>query len=224
MTPTSPTPSCCGRAESRSSSPSTSGSSSERTVLVRRKARGRHPELAAGEHRVFVRRFEPFAPASRAAAGAAKRRERLLGGDECVAVTSLVEVRLRLEVEARERAAGLFARLLGRGEEDPLACAGDGDVEEAALLFECAPRAFGLVMRPAREVVTVEERVLGAGERGEASLDEVADDDRVPLDALRLVDGEERDRVGGKWSRGQPVLRVELARAERVREGSGIAV
>ena len=148
------------------------------------------------------------APAGRAAARAPQGCERLGGRDRLAALAALAEELLRFQVEARERAAGLLARLLG----GRISTAGRAsrDVEEAPLLLERASSARDLVGVRLPEGRAVEERVLRARERREPALDEVADEDRVPLEPLRLVHGEERDGIRRR-RRGQPVLELELS-------------
>jgi hypothetical protein len=107
----------------------------------------------------------------------------------------LVEERLRLEVEAGERPPRLLARFLRGGEEDVRAGARERDVEEPPLLFECPACLLGLVNHASTEQLAVEEGVLGAREGWEATFDEVADEDGVPLEPLRLVHGQEGDGV-----------------------------
>ena len=191
----------------------------QRAVLVRREARGGRPEAAGRQHRVRVRRLDAVAPAggpppARRSAASASAAE-----TKSVALAALAEERLRLQVEARERAAGLLARLLRRGQDEPRAGARQRDVEEAALLLERAagaraPRRAGA----SREVLAVEERVLRARERREPALDEVADEDRVPLEPLRLVHGQERDGVRPAAARRAATRR---ARARRSRNAVG---
>ena len=195
----------------------TGAGSSRRARGASRRSRARR----SGSIGFVVRRLGAVAPARRAAAGAAQRGERLLGGDEAVALAAGVEVALRLEVEARERAAGLLARLLGRGQVEARARTRERDVEEAPLLLERAAGALGLVERPAREARrgrrarTASGRARGSGpRRGRRRRRRPT---RAPSPGGRSA---ARPRPSGSGRRGQPVL---VGRARPLRKASGNA-
>ena len=188
----------------------------ERAVLVRREREAdvRRPPVGSIAFAFVVSTTVAPAggppPARRRAASASA------GRDEAVALAALVEERLRLQVEARERAAGLLARLLRRGQEEPRCARASarrrtGAAPPRARAGRAQPRRAGARAKSSRSKSAYWER----GERREPALDEVADEDRVPLEPLRLVHGEERDRVGRRRRRRAATRRVELAAPER---------
>ncbi len=158
------------------------------------------------------------APTCRAAAGTPQGGKRFGRRDGLRALAALPEEGLGFQVEPRQGSTGFLARLLRRSQHQPAARARHRDVEEPALLLERPPGAGRLVDVRAPESHAIEKRVLRARERREPALDELADEDRVPLEALRLVHGEEGHGVRGGRRRGQPLVAIELSLSKRLRE------
>jgi hypothetical protein len=136
--------------------------------------------------------------------------------------------------ELGEEPRGLLAVVLGRGDrgdDEPRAGAGAGDVEQAALLLEQLARRQRRYQLAPADLVGLEHR--GAPpEVGPGVLLDVCHDDEVPLEALRPVGGEQAHRGAAHALLGEGVggdllchqSGQEVAHAGRAGHGRGVAL